>query len=95
MNLNDDIVSEDIKNNIKITTYADGSQHFEYIGKQEQTVNVDNRSILQKIKDWWNNSPITPYVKVRDLADPFDDRDDSDKGSDGKIATEIGIKVKF
>lgn len=95
MSLNDDIVSEVVKDGIKITTYKDGSQHFESVDKPKQTIEVDNRSWWQKLKDWWNDAPVTPYVKVRDLADPFGGRDDPDKGSDGKSAVEVGIKIKF
>ena len=52
-----------------------------------------------KVLKWFKTSAVTPYVKVRDLADPVwkrrDDLDDRDVGSDGKNAVEVGIKVKF
>ena len=52
-----------------------------------------------KLLDWFRKSPVTPYAKVRDLSDPTMDRrmnpDDIDVGSDGKIAGEIGIKIRF
>lgn len=50
-----------------------------------------------KIVSWFKKSEVKPYVKLRDLADPFDDRpcDDIDKGSDGKQAVEVGIKIGF
>lgn len=95
MSLSDDVISEVIKDGVKITTYKDGSQHFETIEKDKPAIEIDNRSWWQKIKDWWNNSNVKPYVKIRDLADPFGDRDDPDKGSDGATGAEIGIKISF
>jgi len=95
---NKDIVSVIEKDGVRITTYSDGSQHFESIEKSKPTIEVDNRSWWQKLKDWWNNAPVTPYVKVRDLADPFGDRKangDPDAGCDGATGVEVGIKIKF
>ena len=63
---------------------------------------IDNNIPKQEIKE--EKSPLTRiwnwckdhlYVKTRDLADPFVDRDDYDKGSDGKNSIEIGIKGTF
>ena len=50
--------------------------------------------------DWWNDAPVKPYVKVRDLADPTGkrrsaDSDNIDAGSDGKNAVEVGLKISF
>lgn len=99
MSLNEDIVSEIIKDGIKITTYKDGSQHFELVDYPEIEIKTDYRSWWQRLKDWWNGTSIKPYVKVRDLADPFEDRknnpDDIDAGSDGATGAEIGIKISF
>lgn len=48
---------------------------------------------------WFSTSKVTPYAKVRDLADPTGSRrgdpDDIDAGSDGKLAGEIGVKISF
>lgn len=89
------VVSVIEKDGVRITTYKDGSQHFESI-KEKKPIVEDTRSWWQKLKDWWNDAPVKPYVKVRDLADPFGDRkeniDDIDAGSDGKNGVEIGIK---
>lgn len=52
----------------------------------------DNRSWFGKLIDWFSTSKVTPYVKVRNLADPFGDLH-IDGG--GKKAAEIGIKIKF
>ena len=52
-----------------------------------------------RILDWFRKSPVTLYARIRDMADPTGDRrrnpDDMDVGSDGKIAGEIGIKIRF
>ena len=52
-----------------------------------------------RLLDWFRKSPVTPYAKIRDTADPAGERRndwmDQDAGSDGKIAGEIGIKIKF
>lgn len=82
-------------NDVKVTEDEFGNMHFEPVEQPKPTIAVDSRSWWQKLKDWWNDAPVTPYVKIRDLADPFDDRDDPDKGSDGKTAAEIGIRISF
>lgn len=52
-----------------------------------------------RVLKWFKTSKVTPYAKVKDLADPLwkrhDDIDDRDVGSNGKTAVEVGIKVKF
>ena len=56
------------------TTVTDenGNQHFTPI-EQPKPSAVDNRSWWQKVCDWWNDAPVKPYVKVRNLSDPFGD----------------------
>lgn len=57
------------------------------------------KSLLGRIVAWFKSSSITPYAKVRDLADPLGDRrsnwTDADAGDDGKLSAEVGIKVRF
>jgi len=47
----------------------------------------------------YGRSKIKPYVKLRNLADPFGDRkldcSDIDVGSDSATAAEIGIRISF
>ena len=81
-----------IINNVKIETDENGNQHFTPIEQPKPTVVVDNRSWWQKICDWWNDAPVKPYVKVRDLSDPFGDK--NYEGGTHK-ATEVGIKINF
>ena len=84
-------MSEQIIDNVKITTDDNGNQHFESIEDETPIETVDNRSWFKKIWDWWTNAPIVPYVKQRDLSNPFDDEDKEG----GKKAIEIGVKVRF
>lgn len=83
---------------VKITSDGD-FDHFEIIDEpiQHKAPDVDQRSWWQKLKDWWNDAPVTPYVKTRDLADPLGDRaDDPFDMMDGNpTGVEVGIKVKF
>lgn len=57
------------------------------------------KSWLERIVAWFKSSSVTPYAKVRDLADPLGDRrsdwTDADAGDDGKFSAEVGIKVRF
>ena len=78
--------------NVEITTYTDGSQRFRSIDTPNPQLLPDNRSWFQKLCDWWNDAPVTPYVKVRDHSDPF-----GDKGYEGGTAKgiEAGIRIKF
>ena len=82
---------------VKIWTDENGTTHFEPVEQPKPTITVDNRSWWKKLKDWWNDVPVKPYIKKRDLSDPFGDRknDPFDDGSGGKSATEIGIKISF
>lgn len=83
---------------MKITEYDDGSTHFEPI---EMEVEQCKKEIgfFKKIINWFKKHEVKPYIKSRDLADPFGDRknnpDDIDAGCDGVKATEIGIEIKF
>ena len=81
-----------IINNVKIETDENGNQRFTPIEQPKPTIVVDNRSWWQKVRDWWNGAPARPYVKIRNLSDPF-----GDKSYEGGMhsATEIGIKVSF
>ena len=78
-------------NNVKIETDENGNQHFTPIEQPKSSV-VDNRSWWQKVCDWWNDAPVKPYVKVRNLSDPF-----GDKHYEGGThnAIEAGVKISF
>lgn len=92
-------VKIEILDNVKIITFDDGSQQFTPVEQPKPTIEVDNRSWWQKLYDWWNDAPVKPYVKIRDLADPTGSRvsdiDDRDASCDGKNAVEVGIKISF
>ena len=78
--------------NVQIETDENGNQHFTIIEQPKQSNNIDNRSLWQKVYDWWNNSCVKPYVKVRDLSDPFGDK--NYEGGTHKCI-EGGIKISF
>ena len=88
MDNNKNIVSTEISNGVKITTFDDGSQQFEC---------VEQESFWQKIKSWWKNVKIKPYAKIRDLSDPIGKRkeDPFDDESGSKKAAEIGVSIEF
>ena len=81
-----------IINNVKIETDENGNQHFTVIDQSPATPSVDNRSWWQKVCDWWNDAPVKPYVKVRNLSDPFGDK--NYEGGTHKCI-EGGIKISF
>lgn len=83
------IVKETISDGVKITEYSDGFTEFKPLPE---------KTWWQKVKDWFVKHEAAPYIKIRDLADPFGDRnqnDDIDVGCDGKKNVEIGVKIKF
>ena len=78
--------------NVKIETDENSNQHFTLIDQLPAMPSIDNRSWWQKVCDWWNNSPVKPYVKVRNLSDPFGDK--NYEGGTHKCI-EGGIKISF
>ena len=63
-------------------------------GTEEQGQETE-RGLFGAVKGWWDSLWAKPYVKVRDLADPFGDRDDPDKGRDGRSWVEVGLRIDF
>ena len=92
------IIKETIDNGVRITEYSDGSTVFKPLDMTPKN-QPDTRSWWEKIKDWFCDHDVKPYIKIRDLADPIgkrrEDFNDIDVGSDGKKAAEIGIKISF
>ena len=78
--------------NVKIETDENDNQHFTVIDQSPVKPSVDNRSWWQKVCDWWNDAPVKPYVKVRNLSDPFGDK--NYEGGTHKCI-EGGIKISF
>ena len=78
--------------NVKIETDENSNQHFTVIDQSSATPSVDNRSWWQKVCDWWNDAPVKPYVKIRNLSDPFGDK--NYEGGTHKCI-ESGIKISF
>ena len=95
---NKKIVKETIDDGVRIIEYDDGSTVFKPIDMGPPKIKVDDRSWWQKVKDWWNDSPVTPYIGIRDLSDPAGKLKEDPSvhdGSGSKQAIEIGIKFKF
>ena len=86
-----------IVHGVKITTNENGSQTFEFIDETPVLNVKTEKSLWQKIKNWWCNSNIKLYTKIRNLSDPIGKRkeDPFDDGSGSKKAAEIGLKIEF
>lgn len=95
MSYTKEIVSEVVDDGVKITTYKDGSQHFEPIEQPKPTIVVDERNWLQKIVDWFKTSPITPYVKCRNMSNIADKDELREEATDAPVGIEVGVKIKF
>ena len=81
-----------VLDNVQIETDENGNQHFTIIEQPKLSNNIDNRSWWQKVCNWWNDAPVKPYVKVRNLSDPFGDK--NYEGGTHKCI-EGGIKISF
>ena len=79
-------------NNVQVTEDENGNMHFEPIKNEQKHVEVDTRSTFQRLCDWWNSLLVKPYIKSRNMSDPFGDR--NTEGGEHK-AVEVGIKVSF
>lgn len=92
-------MTKEIINGVEIT--HDGNvTHFRPIDNTKtEKVIVDQRSWFQKVVDWCMRHEVSPYVAIKDIADPTGDRakdiDDIDAGNDSKQAVEVGIKLSF
>lgn len=63
------------------------------MGKKAQE--DENTGFFRRLWNWLRGKDVDIYVKMRDIADPFRDRDDCDVGCDGKECIEAGIKITF
>ena len=79
-------------NNVQVTEDENGNIHFEPIKDEPKPVEVDTRSTFQRLCDWWNSLLVKPYVKSRNMSDPFEDC--NAEGGERK-AVEVAIKVSF
>ena len=76
---------------VKIETDENGNQHFTFVEQSKPTTVIDDRSWWQKIYDWWNDSPVKPYIKTKDL----NNGPDTDGENTPHTAIEAGIKISF
>lgn len=88
-------MSKQIINGVEVTE-ENGVTHFKPIDKSNVLEKVqpkkEDEGFFSKLFNWFKTSDVTPYVKCRNLSDPF-----GDKNYDGgcKKGYEIGIKIKF
>lgn len=98
-------------NEKKILTAEEVLFNKDYLEKKQQEKQLSASALLdkdfinclvdknaqQKFEEWLENLHVKPYIKCRDLSDPFDDRknDVFDDGSGSKKGLEIGIKFSF
>lgn len=87
------IINKKIVDGVEITQYKDGHTIFKPVVEPEKKTEVKKESWFESIINWFKTSKVTPYAKIRDLSNPFGDRQDSSGGS--KRAAEIGIKIRF
>lgn len=86
----------EIIDGIEIATYSDGSQTFTPIDNKKENkekTQFEPKGGLEKIKDWFENSTVTPYINIKNISDLPSDSED-DKGGE-KSALVIGVNVKF
>lgn len=93
MSTQDSIISRKIVDGVEITEFEDGHTIFKPIDEPEKKTEVKKESWFESIINWFKTSKVTPYAKIRDLSNPFGDREDLSGGS--KRAAEIGIKIRF
>lgn len=85
---------------VKIWVDENGVTHFKPIEdiKKDDIIDEHNSSI-QSLKDWYDDLPIKPIIKLHDTADPTGERikdfNDIEAGSDGHDAAVIGLKFEF
>lgn len=86
-------VSKRIVDGVEIIEYKDGHTTFRPVDEPEKKIETKKESWFESIINWFKTSKVTPYAKIRDLSNPFGDREDLSGGS--KRAAEIGIKIRF
>ena len=94
------VQSETTVNGCRVIDKGNGLSAFVPIEHVDASKDEDQpRGFFATILSWFKKSPVKPYAKVRDLADPLWKRhesiDDIDVGCDGKMAVEVGLKVDF
>jgi len=90
-------MTKQIINDVELIQDGDVT-HFKPISKNNQKPQEDLQpkkeegGFFSKIVNWFKTSKVTPYVKNRNLSDPFGDKNYNGGCKDGY---EIGLKIKF
>ncbi len=87
-------MTKEIINGVEVTEDGDIT-HFKPIDNPNVLEKVQpkkDEGFFSKIFNWFKTSDVTPYVKRRNLSDPFNDKNYDDGCKNGY---EIGIKIKF
>jgi len=87
-------MEKQIINGVEVTEDGD-TTHFVIHDEEQRKEQKNDEGLLKRIWNWLVKHDAKPYVKIRDLADPFGDREDSDAGCDGKNCIEAGVKIRF
>lgn len=88
-------VAENIEGVAVETTYDEKGVmiHQKFMTDEQPNERTEqNKSGISRFFSWFLEHL---YLKRRNLADPFGERDDIDGGKDGKTGIEIGLKWKF
>lgn len=90
-----DVISKKVVDGVEIIEFTDGHTEFRPVKEDIKIETNDERNWFRKLVDWFKESKITPYIKIRDLEDPFDDNTKDIYDRKGMNSPEIGIRIKF
>lgn len=83
---------------VVVTDKGNGLSSFTYVDDEPPRKPEEEPGVLKRIWNWFTgDAEVRPYVKYRDVSDPFDKRknDPSDDLGGGKKGVEVGIRIKF
>lgn len=92
------VIKESIVDGVRIVEYSDGKTVFTPIEIPASTKQEKSLNWWDKLCNWFRKHEVKPYIKQRDLSDPFGDlkKDPSKHDGSGSLkGTEIGIKISF
>ena len=93
-----EVIKESIVDGVRIVEYSDGKTVFTPIEMSGTTKQEKPLSWWDKLCNWFRKHEVKPYIKQRDLSDPFGDlkKDPSKPDGSGSLkGTDRGIKISF